>query len=275
MRSATAASVVLCFHNLPPLLPIAGRTLCLIQNRNVIDPSGYSGMTIRVRLRTWLEYLVARWLGGSIDRYFVQTPTMARVVALLRKDSAVNVVVAPFAEALDPRPSAPLSGAPRWDFIYVADGQAHKNHRRLIQAWQSLAKSGLRPSLALTLGPRDDGLAAELLRNAAGLEVANLGELSRADVLALYRDAGALVFPSTVESFGLPLVEASAMGLPILAAELDFVRDVCVPVESFDPLSAISIARAVRRFLGEPESPVAVEEPGVFAKRILAERVGE
>ena len=203
-----------------------------------------------------MEYLVARWFGGSIDRYFVQTPSMARGIALLRKDSAVDVVVAPFAEGLVSKPSAPLSGAPRWDFIYVADGQAHKNHRRLIQAWQSLAKSGLRPSLALTLGPRDDGLAAELLRNAAGLEVANLGELSRADVLALYRDAKALVFPSTVESFGLPLVEASARDYRSLLRNWTIVRDVCVPAESFDPLSAISIARAVRRFLGEPESPV-------------------
>ena len=48
-------------------------------------------------------------------------------------------------------------------------------------------------------------------------------------------------------------MEAAALGVPILASERDFVRDVCVPVERFDPESAVSICRAVRRFLEQPE----------------------
>ena len=60
----------------------------------------------------------------------------------------------------------------------------------------------------------------------------------------------ALIFPSLAESFGLPLVEAQEFNKPILASELDFVRDVCSPVDTFDPKSSLSIARAVKRFLG-------------------------
>ena len=51
------------------------------------------------------------------------------------------------------------------------------------------------------------------------------------------------------ESFGLPLLEAKFLGLPILASELDYVRDVVEPTETFDPESPVSISRAVQRFL--------------------------
>ena len=46
--------------------------------------------------------------------------------------------------------------------------------------------------------------------------------------------------------------------MPILAAERDYVRDVVAPVVSFDPESALSIARAVMRYQGwgaEPAMP--------------------
>jgi glycosyltransferase involved in cell wall biosynthesis len=77
------------------------------------------------------------------------------------------------------------------------------------------------------------------------------------------------LFPSLGESFGLPLIEAQAMGLPILAAELDFVRDVCAPVETFDAQSAVSIARAVRRFLQQAESPRAPATAQEFLARLM------
>ena len=87
--------------------------------------------------------------------------------------------------------------------------------------------------------------------------------------MELYKCAGALIFPSASESFGLPLVEAAACGLPIVAAETDYVRDVVIPLETFDPESAVSIARAVRRFLGCPETPGPVMTASEFVERIL------
>jgi glycosyltransferase involved in cell wall biosynthesis len=65
------------------------------------------------------------------------------------------------------------------------------------------------------------------------------------------------------------LLEAASCGLPIVAAECDYVRDVVTPVETFDPESAVSIARAVRRFLGSPEPAVPVLTANHFLARIL------
>jgi hypothetical protein len=56
----------------------------------------------------------------------------------------------------------------------------------------------------------------------------------------------------------------------VLASELDFVRDVLDPEQSFDPASAISIARAVERFMGVEENPLPLVEAEIFLDCVLA-----
>ena len=82
------------------------------------------------------------------------------------------------------------------------------------------------------------------------LNIHNLGYMSRSDIMQTYSHSRALIYPSFSESLGLPLIEAHRCNVPIIAPELDFVRDVCSPAETFDPHSPTSIARAVQRFLG-------------------------
>ncbi|MGH8848481.1 MAG: glycosyltransferase, partial [Polaromonas sp.] len=56
---------------------------------------------------------------------------------------------------------------------------------------------------------------------------------------------------------------------PILASELDYVRDVCSPVQTFDPASPVSIARAVKRFLAVPEPVMQLRTPHEFWQELL------
>ena len=109
----------------------------------------------------------------------------------------------------------------------------------------------------------DAGLCREIevMRQRYGLKVKNDGELSHQDVLALY--------PSTFESFGLPLIEARQAGVPVLASELDYVRNVLDPEQTFDPDSSISIARAVKRFTGMDEQPIPLLDATGFMASIL------
>jgi glycosyltransferase involved in cell wall biosynthesis len=103
-----------------------------------------------------------------------------------------------------------------------------------------------------------------------GLKVQNGGQLSHQEVLALYKKSGAAIFPSTLESFGLPLIEARQAGLPVLASELDYVRDVLDPEQTFDPESALSIARAVKRFMGIEEQPLPLLCAKSFLEYVLS-----
>jgi glycosyltransferase involved in cell wall biosynthesis len=245
-----------------------GATLIYLQNRNYLGGVPLHEYGWKVRLRNRAEQWISRHWRARVDCYYVQTPTMAAALRAWWPEAPQRML--PLVPQLGP-PQA-TAPAPAWDFVYVADGQPHKNHRRLLEAWRLLAAQGLFPSLALTLTDRDAALGEAMLATAArdGLRICNLPPMSHAEVQRLYTDARALLFPSLGESFGLPLVEAAAAGLPIIASERDFVRDVCAPVQTFDPLSPVSIARAVRRFLGQPEAVVRPLDAAAFLREIDA-----
>ncbi len=59
----------------------------------------------------------------------------------------------------------------------------------------------------------------------------HLGLLQPAEVQWMYRHCDALVFPSYIETFGLPLIEAAMTGMPILAADLPYAREVLAGYE--------------------------------------------
>jgi glycosyltransferase involved in cell wall biosynthesis len=258
---ARPGDTVLCFHGLPPLYRNAGRVVVFQQNRIHLGLMPLHNFGPRTALRLALERVIARAFRHHAADYIVQTPTMARELQRWH-GGRPSIRVLPFADPV----CVPATAEPSWDFVYVADGVVHKNHQRLLQAWVLLAQQGLRPRLALTLGARDQALIDQVdeLRRSTGVEVDNHGVITHEQVLALYGRSRALIYPSLGESFGLPLLEARQVGLPILAAELDYVRDVCEPTQSFDPLSPISIARAVRRFLEQPEPVLAVQSPAAL-----------
>ena len=187
-----------------------------------------------------------------------------------RGNMSAEIRISPFIDAQHLSVVSSPNDQMEWDFLYVSDGTAHKNHDRLVDAWVLLAKEGLFPSLALTLPPRDGALIArmEALKEEHSLNIVNLGYLSHNELLKCYHRAGALLFASYAESFGIPLLEAKAIDLPIVAAELDFVRDMCEPVQSFDPFSERSIARAAKRHLKMPADMVVPIAPSRFVDEL-------
>lgn len=214
------------------------------------------------------------WLSsrsGNADEFIVQTPTMKR---LLEEKTDAPVRMLPFApepESYSRRATKPRSGQ-EVDFVYVATGEPHKNHRRLLEAWKLLAEEGHFPSLLLTLSEaRFPALCAEIdnLSGKYGLKIRSRGELPPEAAKALYREAGAAIYPSAFESFGLPLIEARQAGLPVLAAERDYVRDAIDPEQTFDPESPVSIARAVKRFMGAEEPPLPLLDAGAFLAHVM------
>lgn len=269
--------LLICFGNLPPLFRSRGRVVVFLQNRYLIENVALAGFSMRVRWRIHVERLWFAFRARNADLFVVQSPTMQRLLAAITSSSARTLVL-PFvgrsvrsglSDAIVNRQD---QGAP--DFVYVASGEPHKNHRNLIEAWCILAESGDYPSLALTIDPlafQDLCRWIDRCTEKHGLRVKNLGFLSAEDIQSLYARSGALIYPSQFESFGLPLVEARQYSLPILASELDFVRDILDPVQTFDPGSPVSIARAVRRFLNMHESRKQILNASEFLDTIIAE----
>lgn len=241
---------VLCFGNLPPLFPCKGVVALYFQNTILLKKYADFRFSWKTRLKHKIERSWLRWGLRSVQTVYVQS-RVVRDEFLLDFPTA-NVVVAPFMEnILVPEKPSRVD----FDFVYVGSGDPHKNHHRLLEAWKLLAEDGIYPSLALTLSQDYKELLSSIsLLQSQGIKISNYPNLSHAQVLELYARSKALVFPSLTESFGLPLLEANAIGLPIIASELDFVREFVSPVQSFDPLSSKSISHAVKRFLNSKTS---------------------
>lgn len=266
-RRVAENDVVLCFHGLVPLFPLKGEVIVFLQNRILLNGDNLQDFPLRARMRLSVERLMLKMLTRGVKKFIVQTPSMAAQAQSFLGPGAV-VVVCPFVVAAHAGIEKPSEK--RFDYVYVASADSHKNHHKLLEAWCLLAQQDVRPSLALTV-PHGSSLSAmiERLKKQWQLNVVNLGHISALEVSTLYDQSAALIYPSTTESLGLPLIEANERRLPIVAAELDYVRDIVEPVETFDPDSHVSIARAVKRHLGVAEFRQPMHGPEVFLEEVL------
>ncbi|HSJ09653.1 MAG TPA: glycosyltransferase family 1 protein [Longimicrobiales bacterium] len=109
--------------------------------------------------------------------------------------------------------------------LFVSTLFPYKNADRMLDAFARLcARPGTPPALRLKVAGRDpDGMQLDRLRaHARSLGVAErvdfLGLVPHSDVWALYSEAEMFVYPSEMETFGLPLLEAMRVGVPVVAA---------------------------------------------------------
>lgn len=269
-RQVQTEDLLLCFGNLPPLLRSRGRVTVFLQNRYLFGPQNFAGFSLATVLRLSVERWWFRTRMRADYQLVVQSETMRRE---LKQCLGFDSLVLPFVPTFVYSPTAPQSqeANARFDFVYVSSAEPHKNHRNLVEAWKLLAAQGVRPRLALTVDPVTFPAMASFIAQAKldhSLRIENFGVLPHGQVRALYEKSNALIFPSRLESFGLPLLEARQLGLPILAPELDYVRDVIEPDQTFDPASPTSIARAVLRHLSIQVHRIEPVDAATFLARI-------
>jgi glycosyltransferase involved in cell wall biosynthesis len=104
----------------------------------------------------------------------------------------------------------------------------------------------------VVVGPEKDPRLADELR-LAGADVR--GYVPKAELAQLYRGAAALILPSRYEGFGLPIVEAMASGIPVVAAPDEALREVAGDAAVF--AEPAEMGRAVRAALDDRERLVA------------------
>lgn len=139
--------------------------------------------------------------------------------------------------------------------LYVGGGHPHKNLPRLVQALAACrdqASTDVKLVLAGDLGRYEEQVRAAV--RAAGLTEAVflLGRVSDAQLAALYRGATALALVSLSEGFGLPGLEAMAVGTPVLASRIEALTEVYGQAAEFvDPTDVADIGRGMLRLLGD------------------------
>lgn len=269
-KISTSQDHIVCLHNIPPILNQLGKITVFLQNRLIVDTKSRDGCSYKAKLKLNIESLLVKMGYRRKASYIVQTESMEQSLRRLLKSENASITVLPFSGTC----VIPINrdSDVKSIYIYIASAEPHKNHSNLLAAWKIIAqKYNQKPQLLLTLPDSSTDLnqkIKECIENYR-LNILNLGTLEHTEILKYLSNSKALIYPSKTESFGLPLVEAMSLNVPIIASELDYVRDVSTPIETFDPNSPLSIARAVARYEGYEKEPNNVCETSYFWQSIL------
>lgn len=168
---------------------------------------------------------VSQYTKQSILKYFPDVPegkvhVIYEGVTPLRKQS----------ESKTTRGNAPLPPAIRDPyFLYVGNAYPHKNLEALLHAFSFFHK--LHPNIQLVLAGRHDFFYDRLAQELDEIDIPNdrvvfVGSPSDEELDALYKGASLYLFPSRLEGFGLPPLEAMSHGVPVAASNRSSIPEI-------------------------------------------------
>ena len=157
-----------------------------------------------------------------------------------------NVSVIPLGVADDFAPERRESRTPEHYVCFVGSIEPRKNLATLLDAMDRVRKDDAELTLVVVgaLGPRRVFGDAPIVLDRPG--ITHVAHASDAQLRALVAGAECLVYPSHYEGFGLPPLEAMALGTPVVVSDIPVMREVCGDAARFaEPTSASDLAAAI------------------------------
>ena len=148
----------------------------------------------------------------------------------LALDPQIIHTVNPTASEINYTAVSDIELAGKFNIFYPATHFNYKNHIEIVNALNSLKEQKINIDDVRMFFTFEKSTAQPLVAVISEYDLATcfefVGSLSFEQVLQYYKSCDLVVFPSYLESFGLPLVEAAKFGKKILAADLDYAREV-------------------------------------------------
>lgn len=217
------------------------------------------------RTVTWWQSKTLSSALENADRRLVVSKYLARTMEDLYGDVMrpwtwlPNVVSAEFAVAELPGPPAQGSS---FRFLNIGAMLPWKNHAGLLRAF-ALSFKGRRDVLLRIAGEGPQLEPLQRLSHELGIQeqVTFLGGLSRTEIVEEFRGSHAFVLPSDFETFGVVLIEALAMGRPVIATDCGGPREIVnkdngllVPVGDVEALAGAMHTMVEQRHRYSPDS---------------------
>jgi hypothetical protein len=231
-RNCDKFSRFFCMANVPPPIRIKYNDVFILFHNAHILNSINSVISIYSAFKYVLKKQYIFLINSRKYIWIVQTQNMEKLLSSFFKFNKIEII--PFFELCTTDSLLECKNIP--NFIYVADGQPQKNHRFLLKTWDVLFSNyNINYNLYLTIGSNYKPLLSDILDlNKKGIKIINLGHLSHHQVLNYYKICEFLLYPSYIESFGLPLIEAVNAGCKVISINKPYIYDVVLPSETFN-----------------------------------------
>lgn len=183
-----------------------------------------------------LQTMIREGLRQMSNFVVISSMTMRDFQRVVRSDATYlrliyNGMVAPFRrqpEAEAKENLVPLGLADGPPFALAIGSSHHKNHAGSIKLLDGLRKADKFNDLKLVIVSKtQDPEAVRVTRElGVGEHIVYLHDLQRHVIEALYSRAAMLLFPSTNEGFGLPIIEAQSCGCPVVTSDREPMSEV-------------------------------------------------
>ncbi len=146
----------------------------------------------------------------------------------------------------------PLPGRPY--FLMVGTIEGRKNHLLILNIWTDLARRlGSACPQLVVVGQRgwESEQAVDMLDRSEEIRghVIELSRCSDEQLSHYMAHARALLFPTFVEGYGLPLVEALAAGTPVIASNLNVFRELAGDIPTYlSPIDGLGWSQTIEAF---------------------------
>lgn len=206
---------------------------------------------IRRRIAWLFWYWLPVWRSRAVVT--ISEATRSALLDSVRCDPAkVRVIHNNVSDEFQPAPRPFNAQSPR---ILQIGTKPNKNLERVAEALEGI------PCRLAVVGPLSAEQTQTLRRH--NIDYENHVGLSREALVAQYAEADMLLFASTYEGFGLPIVEAQAVGRPVVTSDLQPMPEVAGDAACLvDPFDVASIRAGVLKVIGDEEYREQLVEAG-------------
>jgi glycosyltransferase involved in cell wall biosynthesis len=249
--------VLLSLGNIGPIIS-SNHVICIHDANTYLAPESYS-LAFRIYYRTILPILAKR-----AARLVTVSNFSARMLDEFKLCPLEKITVIPngheHINRWRPERSTYASSLPgKRPFVFVLGSRArHKNVEILFEIAKELDAMGL----DLLVAGASNRYFSPVEQSAAS-NVHMLGFVTDDDLAALYQNAFCFAFPSLTEGFGLPALEAMALGCPVIASERASLPEVCGNAALYvDPKSPRAWLDQIKRLRHDPDLAPSMRTEG-------------
>lgn len=180
--------------------------------------------SIRKNKQLWFYKNIYKWLivhGSKNKTVIVQTSWFAKRAKRVLKQTKEIIVLKPNGAEIDISNYKRPVESETIRVFYPTSPVFYKNYHILIDAIREMKSD----KIELVLTVEENQLENIDLKNIPQ-NITFLGPLSYSETIKQLSQSDALLFPSYIETFGLPLLEAAAFGKPILTVNLEYAKEI-------------------------------------------------